>query len=122
VKLVFVLCLLALPAAAKKDLVWTPAIIESSFREAYNGHTYVPYTFQPSISNVSVRESIYIDAGEWLYHVIQIVHSNGLLKLSDGARVEIAVDGKRLYLRYGGKERKLEIEQKSHGKKGAVIR
>lgn len=121
IKLAFALLLLALPAAAKKDLVWTPAIIESSFRQVYNGRDYVPYTVAGPLADRAIRESIYIDAGEWLYHVIQVVHQNGILNLRDGMRVEVAVEGRHLYLRYAGKERKLELQQKSRGKKGGVI-
>ena len=121
-KLLLVFCLFALPASAKKDLVWAPAVIESSFREIYNGSSYIPYTPGGAVADVAVRESIYIDAGEWLYHVVQIVHQKGMLRLPDGARVEVAAEGKSLYLRYYGKERKLELKEKSRGKKGGVIR
>jgi hypothetical protein len=122
IKLAFALFLVSLPAAAKKDLVWTPAVVESTFRESFDGRDYRPYVAVGPMANISVRESIYIDAGEWLYHVTQTVHSNGMLNFHDGARIEVALDGKHLILRYGGKQRRLAIDQKSRGKKGAVIR
>jgi hypothetical protein len=114
-KLFLVLALLALPVLAKKDLTWNAAVVESSSRQLYNGAgssgIYSDATQQ------SVRESIYLDAGEWLYHVTQIVTTRGTLNLPDGARVEVAEDGKQLILRVNGKQHKLHIEQKSHGKK-----
>jgi hypothetical protein len=110
-KLLLALCLLALPASAWKDRAWTRAVVESSFR-----------TDNDALANIrAVHESIYIDAGEWLYHVAQTVHVYGALNLRDGTRIEIAVEGKHLYLRYAGKVTKLAIDQKSRGKKGAVI-
>ena len=120
-KLLLVSVLLALPAAAKKELTWHPAIVESSFRQTSNG-LIVPYERVSAMGDISVRESIYLDAGEWLYHVSQIVHLKGTLNLRDGARVEVAEDGKQLVLRIDGKERRLKIEERSRGKKGAVIR
>jgi hypothetical protein len=110
-KLLLALCMLALPANAWKDRAWTPAVVESTFRTTDNG----------ALANTPVQESIYIDAGEWLYHVVQTVHQYGTLHLRDGTRIEIAVEGKHLFLRYDGKETKLTIDQKSRGKKGAVI-
>jgi hypothetical protein len=96
-KLLFALCLLAFPAAAKKDLVWTPAVIESSFRTSSDGHIL---NNRPStLADTSVRESIYIDAGDWLYHVTQTVHAKGTLNFRDGTHVEVAVEGKHLYIR-----------------------
>ena len=110
-KLLFALCLLAFPAATWKDRVWTPAIVESTFRTADRG----------ALADTPVRESIYIDAGEWLYHVAQTVHLLGALNLREGARIDIAVEGKHLYLRHAGKVTRLAIDQKSRGKKGAVV-
>jgi hypothetical protein len=118
-KLLFALCLLAFPAAAKNDLVWTPAVIESSFRTASDGR--ILNDNRPrSLADTSVRESIYIDAGEWLYHVTQTVHAAGTLNFRDGTHVEVAVEGKHLYIRYNGKEHKLAIDQKSRGRKGVA--
>jgi hypothetical protein len=94
------------PGAATKDLTWAPAVIESSFRQADGG---------------AVRESIYIDAGEWLYHVVQIVNRRGTLNLVDGARVEVAEEGKHLVIRVAGKEHRLKIEERSRGKKGGGV-
>jgi hypothetical protein len=100
-KLLLVLAALVLPAVAKKDLTWHPAVVESSFRQAYGG---------------AIHESIYLDAGEWLYNVTQIVNPRGTLSLRDGARVEIAEDGKHLIIRFAGKQHRLRIEERSRGK------
>ena len=65
---------LALPlAAGKTPLAWTQAVVESSLRQAHYGEVY----HEPAVcyrrSLTPVRESIYIDAGEWQYHVSQMV-------------------------------------------------
>ena len=70
----FVVLTLALPlAAGKTPLTWTQAVVESSLRQAHYGEVY----HEPAVcyrrSLTPVRESIYIDAGEWQYHVSQMV-------------------------------------------------
>jgi hypothetical protein len=112
-KVMMVLCVLVWPCAAKKELTWTPAVVESSSRKLYSGGS-VSGSTEPTLQ--SIRESIYLDAGAWLYHVTQIVTARGALNLPDGARVEVAEDGKQLMLRVGGKEHKLRIEERSRGK------
>uniref|UniRef100_Q028H8 MSHA biogenesis protein MshK n=1 Tax=Solibacter usitatus (strain Ellin6076) TaxID=234267 RepID=Q028H8_SOLUE len=116
-RLLLLLALLAAPANAKKELKWVPALVESSSRQLYNGGSS-PGTFAEATLQ-SVRESIYLDAGAWLYHVTQIVTTAGTLRLRDGARVEVAEDGKQLIIRVDGKQHKLHIEEKSRGKSPA---
>src|SRR5450759_2676763 len=60
-----------------------------------------------------VRESIYIDAGEWLYHVSQIVTYRGMAHVHEGDKIEVAVHGKNLILRAHGKQYTTHIDQKS---------
>ncbi len=113
-RLLLVLALLAVPASAKKELKWASAIVESSSSQLFNNGSS-PGGFAEATLQ-SVRESIYLDAGAWLYHVTQIVTRGGTLRLRDGAKVEVAEDGKQLFIRVGGRQYKLHIEQKSRGK------
>jgi hypothetical protein len=116
-RLLLLLALLAVPAYAKKDLKWVPAVVESSSSQLLNTASspmgYAEATLQ------SVRESIYLDAGAWLYHVTQIVTRGATLRLREGAKVEVAEDGKQLLIRVGGKQHKLHIEERSRGKSAA---
>ena len=107
----FLLILLALPlAAAKKPLTWEHAVIESIFRTVTNGSTYAPAM---DANGQSVRESIYVDAGEWLYQVSRVVTPRGVLPVRDGAKIDVAADGRNLILRIGSKEYSTHIEHKS---------
>jgi hypothetical protein len=113
-RLLLLLVLLTVPAYAKKELKWAPAIVESSSSQLFNNGSSSAGTTEPTLQ--SVRESIYLDAGAWLYHVTQIVTRAGTLRLREGAKVEVAEDGKQLLIRVNGKQHKLHIEQKSWGK------
>src|ERR1035437_8741715 len=113
-----VILLLALPlAAGNKPLTWTQAVVESSFRQAHYGEVYHEPPVRAGVSSTPVRESIYIDAEEWLYHVSQIVTTRGLANLCEGAKIEAAANGKTLRLRVRGKHYPTHIEQKSRGGK-----
>src|ERR1035441_4814974 len=110
----FVMLILALPlSAGKNSPMWTRAVVESSFRQANYGEVYHEPPVRSRVGNTPMRESIYIDAGEWLYHVSQIVTTRGMANLREGDKVEIAVKGKSLILRAGGKRYTTHIEQKS---------
>ena len=62
----FVVLTLALPlAAGKTPLAWTQAVVESSLRQAHYGELYHEPAVCYKRSLTPVRESIYIDAGEW---------------------------------------------------------
>ena len=63
-----------------------------------------------------VRESIYIDAGEWRYLVSQMVTHRGMANLLEGDRIEVAVDGRSLILRVGSKRYTTQIVHKFRGK------
>jgi hypothetical protein len=112
-KFLVLLVMLVMPSVAK-ERTWVPAMVESSSRALYNGGGVGPYM---DATQQSVRESIYLDAGEWLYHVTWIVTARGTLNLRDGAKIEVAEEGKKLLLRVNGKEHKLNIEERSRGKK-----
>jgi len=113
-----VIFLLALPlTAGNAPLTWTQALVESSFRQAHYGEVYHEPPVRAGVSSTPVRESIYIDAGEWLYHVSQIVTARGMANLREGDRIEVAVNGKRLILRARGKQYTTHIEQKSRSGK-----
>ena len=112
--LLFVILLLALPlAAASVPLTWTRGVVESSFRQAHYGEVYHEPPVRSRVGVTPVRESIYIDTGEWLYHVSQIVTTRGMANLREGDKVEVAVKGNSLILRAGGKRYTTHIEQKS---------
>src|ERR1035441_3743434 len=65
-----VVLVFALPlVAAKTPLTWTQAVVESSLRQAHYGEVYHEPAVCARRSLTPVRESIYIDAGEWQYHV-----------------------------------------------------
>jgi hypothetical protein len=109
-----VVLLLALPLfAGKTPLAWTQAVVDSGIRMAQYGEVYQqpPVLFRRSVA--PVRESIYIDAGEWLYHVSRNVTTRGMANLHEGDKIEIAVLGRRLILRAGGKRYTTHIRQRS---------
>src|ERR1017187_4098369 len=110
--LLLVILLLALPlAAASVPLTWTRGVVESSFRQAHYGEVYhEPPPVRSRVGVTPVRESIYIDAGEWLYHVSQLVTTRGMANLREGDKVEVAVKGNSLILRAGGKERPADLD------------
>jgi hypothetical protein len=113
-----VILLLALPLAAGNiPLTWTQAVVESSFRVAHYGEVYHEPAVRARRSVTPVRESIYIDAGEWLYHVSQIVTYRGMAHVHEGDKIEVAVHGKNLILRAHGKQYTTHIEQKSRADK-----
>lgn len=112
-KLLILTLLLLVPLCAKKkELVWEHAVVESSFHRADRG-TQMGYGDSQGAYVATVRESIYIDAGEWLYHVTRVVTSRAVLNLQEGAKLDVAVDGKNLILRIGSKQFTAQIEQKS---------
>jgi hypothetical protein len=113
-----VILLLALPlSAGKNPLTWTQAVVDSSFRVAHYGEVYHEPMVRSRVSVTPVRESIYIDAGEWLYHVSQIVTTCGMANLREGDKIEVAVNGKSLILRARGKQYTTHIEQRSRSAK-----
>ena len=113
-----VMPLIALPlAAGNKPLTWTEAVVESSFRQTNYGEVYREPEVLGRPRNTPARESIYIDAGEWLYHVSQIVTTRGMANLREGDRIEVAVKGKNLILRARGRQYTTHIEMKSRGGK-----
>lgn len=98
-----VVLLFALPlAAGKMPLTWTQAVVESSIRHAHYGEVYHEPAVRSGRSLTPIRESIYIDAGEWLYHVSHTA-TRRVANLQEGDRVEVAVNGRRLILRFGGR-------------------
>ena len=98
-----VILLLALPLfAARTSQTWTQAVVESNFRQAHYGEVYHEPAVRYRRSVTPVRESIYIDAGEWLYHVSHTA-TRRVANLQEGDRVEVAVNGRRLILRFGGR-------------------
>jgi hypothetical protein len=112
----FVVLILALPlAAGKTPLTWTQAVVESSLRQAHYGEVYHEPAVCSRRSLTPVRESIYIDAGEWLYHVSQMVAYRRTANLREGDRIEVAVNGRSLILRVGGKRYTTQIVHKSRG-------
>jgi hypothetical protein len=114
----FVILALALPlTAAKGPLMWTDAVVESSFHIDHYGEVYRTPPNHTMLNDTPVRESIYIDAGEWLYHVTQIVTQRGTARLREGDRIEVAVKGKSLILRAGGRQFTTHIERKSRSGK-----
>ena len=112
-----VVLVLALPLAAGKDpLIWTPAVVESSVRHEHHGRGSLEYP-----GPLFARESTYIDAGEWLYHVNQSVNP-GMAHLREGDKIEVAVDGRKLLLRIGGKRYTTYIQQKNRADKPVTSR
>src|ERR1039457_7027745 len=77
---------------------WTRGVVESSFRQAHYGEVYHEPPVRSRVGVTPVRESIYIDTGEWLYHVSQLVTTRGMANLREGDKVEVAVKGKSLIL------------------------
>ncbi len=118
-KLVILTLLVLLPLyPKKKGLVWQQAVIESNLQQL-DRRDVMP--FDPLIANAAtVHESIYIDAGEWLYHVTRTVTARGTLNLRDGAKIDVAEDGKNLIVRAGKKEHTFHIEERSRGGKHAA--
>jgi len=113
VKLLILTLLVLLPLSAKKkELVWEHAVIESNLRQLDRG-PMAPFDGRLDAYTATVRESIYIDAGEWLYHVTRTVTTRGTLNLRDGAKVDVAEDGKSLIIRAGNKQHTFHIEQRS---------
>jgi hypothetical protein len=115
-RLLLLLVVLAVPADAKKDLKWVPAVVESSSSQRVHSSASEPYG---GATPSTVRESLYLDAGAWLYHVTQYGTAGHTLHLREGARVEVAEDGKQLVIRVNGKQHKLHIEERSRGKSPA---
>ncbi|HEY1494808.1 MAG TPA: hypothetical protein VGF49_09700, partial [Candidatus Solibacter sp.] len=87
-RLLLVLALLALPGYGKKELTWAPAIVESSSSRVMNSGSSTGNFAEATLT--SVRQSIYLDAGAWLYHVTQVVTAGHTLRLREGMRVEVA--------------------------------
>ena len=115
-KLLVVLTL-ALPlAAGKTPLTWTQAVVESSLSQAHYGELYHEPAVCYKRSLTPVRESIYIDAGEWRYHVSQMVTNRQMASLREGDRIEVAVNGRSLILRVGSKRYTTQIVHKFRGK------
>ena len=113
-KLLLALCLLVLPLDAKKELKWTTAVVESCTHELFNSGGIGSYGVAVP---QSYRESIYLDAGDWLYHVTQYVNANGLLQLREGIVIPVAEEGKKLIIKLDGKQYTLKIEEKSRGRR-----
>jgi hypothetical protein len=112
----FVVLTLALPlAAGKTPLTWTQAVVESSLQQAHYGEVYHEPAVCYKRSLTPVRESIYIDAGEWQYHVSQTVTKRRVANLREGDRVEVAVNGRSLMLRVGSKRYTTQIVHKFRG-------
>ena len=108
---------LALPlAAGKTPLAWTQAVVESSLRQAHYGEVYHEPAVCYKRSLTPVRESIYIDAGEWQYHVSQMVTYRRMANLREGDRIDVAVNGRSLILRVGSKRYTTQIVHKFRGK------
>ena len=115
-KLLVVLTL-ALPlAAGRTPLTWTQAVVESSLPQAHYGEVYHEPAVCYKRSIPPVRESIYIDAGEWRYHVNQMVTNRRIANLREGDRLEVAVNGRSLILRIGSKRYTTQIVHKFRGK------
>ena len=113
-----VVLVFALPlVAAKTPLTWTQAVVESSLRQAHYGEVYHEPAVCARRSLTPVRESIYIDAGEWQYHVSQMVTNRRMANLREGDRIEVAVNGRSLILRVGSKRYTTQIVQKSRADK-----
>ena len=111
-----VILLLALPLAAGNiPLTWTQAVVESSFRVAHYGEVYHEPAVRARRSLTPVRESIYIDAGEWQYHVSQTVTNRRIANLREGDRIDVAVNGRSLILRVGSKRYTTQIVHKFRG-------
>jgi hypothetical protein len=108
-----VMLILGLPLfAGTTSLTWTQAVVESGFRQAHYGEVYHEPAVRSRRSLTPVRESIYIDAGEWLYHVSHPT-TRRMANLREGDKLEVAVNGRRLILRVGGKRYTTHIVQKS---------
>src|ERR1035437_3696965 len=122
------------PAAAVLDRMTDPRdvialdsplrrVLKQAYQLAYHdaglptqtpyGEVYHDPPVRSRVGVPPVRESIYIDTGEWLYHVSQLVTTRGMANLREGDKVEVAVKGKSLILRAGGKRYTTHIEQKS---------
>ena len=104
--------------AGKKERVWTEAKVEQCLHEVRNRPAFEPLRPTPE-NDVTVHESIYVDAGEWLYHVTREVTARGVLRLREGARIEVAAEAKNLIMRIGGKQITAKIAERSRA--GAAI-
>src|ERR1039458_4733449 len=93
------------------------AVVETGLRQAHYGEVYHEPAVCHKRSLTPVRESIYIDAGEWQYHVSQTVTSRRIANLREGDRIEVAVNGRSLILRVGSKRYTTQIVQKSRADK-----
>ena len=115
-KLVVILLLApVLVAGNRPPLAWTGGVVESSFRVA---QVYSEPAVRSKLGT-PVRESIYLNTGEWLYHVSQVVPIKGMANLRDGDKIAVAIKGKTLLLRAGKKQYTTHIEQKSRN--GAAV-
>src|ERR1017187_7345017 len=113
----FVVLILALPlAAGKTPLTWTQAVVESSLPQAHYGEVYHEPALCYKRSLTPVRESIYIDAGEWQYHVSQMVTHRRTANLREGDRIVVAVNGRSQIGRASCRRYKTQIVHKSRGK------
>src|ERR1039457_2198703 len=113
----FVVLTLALPlAAGKTPLAWTQAVVESGLGQAHYGEASHEPALCHKRSLTPVRESIYIDAGEWQYHVSQMVTQRRTANLREGDRIDVAVNGRSLILRVGSKRYTTQIVHKLRGK------
>jgi hypothetical protein len=110
-KLIAVLVLAVPLTAGKSPLVWTPAVVESRTCHEFHGRGPLEYP-----GTLFVRESTSIDAGEWLYCVNQAVDRK-MARLRAGDKIEVAVDGRKLLLRIGGKRYTTYIEKKTRADK-----
>ena len=113
----FVVLTLALPLAAGRiPLTWTQAVVETGLQQAHYGELYHEPAVCYKRSLTPVRESIYIDAGEWQYHVSQMVTHRRTANLREGDRIEVAVNGRSLILRIGSKRYTTQIVHKFRGR------
>src|ERR1017187_3948004 len=113
----FVVLILALPlAAGKTPLTWTQEVVESSLRQAHYGEVYHQPAGWHKRSLTPARASIFIDAGEWQYHVSQMVTYRRMASLREGDRIDVAVNGRSLILRVGSKRYTTQIVHKFRGK------
>jgi hypothetical protein len=109
----FVVLLLALPlAAGKTPLTWSQAVVESGSRHVQYGALYHEPAPCHKRSVTPVRENIYIDAGEWLYHVSHST-TRWMANLREGDKLQVAVNGRSLILRVGRKRYTTQIVERT---------
>ena len=110
---VFVLLVLALPlAAGKTPLAWSQAVVESGSLHVQYGALYHEPAPCHKRSVTPVRENIYIDAGDWLYHVSHVT-TRWMANLHEGDKLQVAVDGRSLILRVGRKRYTTQIVERN---------